>query len=155
MRGSVEGKRMYGLFEDLYDGEPWLGVNMMSNLSKISASQAAARPLENCNTIWEITQHMILWRENVLERLHDKVLMSPEDNYIEKVLDTSSGAWKAVLQELKKSQQDWKAYLENVREEELNKVYGPNNQDYYKHIHGILQHDAYHLGQIILLLKFV
>lgn len=60
MLGSTEGERMYGLFEDLYDGTPWLGVNVMSNLRTITASKAAARPLENCNTIWEIVHHMIL-----------------------------------------------------------------------------------------------
>lgn len=32
-------------------------------------------------------------------------------------------------------------------------VFGKYN--YYEHIHGILQHDAYHLGQITLLIKYL
>lgn len=152
---STEGERMYGLFEDLYAGTPWLGVNIMSNLRTITASKAAARPLENCNTIWEIVHHMIRWRENVLKRVQDNVLETPQHNYIQEVVDTSLEAWQATLEELKNNQSDWKSFLESVTEQDLHKMYGPNRQDYYKHIHGILQHDAYHLGQIILLLKFV
>lgn len=155
MKGSAEGLRIYSLFEDLYQGDPWIGVNIIPNLNAITASQAAARPLENCNTIWEIVNHMIRWRENVLERLHDKVLITPDNNYIQKVMDTSAENWSATLKALEQSQRDWKSYLENVREDDFEKVYEPNNMNYYKHAHGILQHDAYHLGQIILLVKFV
>jgi hypothetical protein len=32
-------------------------------------------------------------------------------------------------------------------------VYPPNQMTWYEHIQGMLQHDAYHLGQIVLLAK--
>lgn len=155
MEGSTEGMRIYSLFEDMYDGEPWLGVSIVPSLSGLTADQAAARPFDNCNTIWEIVNHMILWRGNVLMRLDDLALETPENNYIQKVVDTSAESWIATLMALEKSQKEWKSYLEEVTEEDFKKIYEPNKMDYYKHAHGILQHDAYHLGQIILLLKFV
>ncbi len=33
------------------------------------------------------------------------------------------------------------------------KIYPPEGQTYYEHIHGNIQHDAYHLGQIVMLAK--
>lgn len=155
MEGSTEGMRINSLFEDMYDGEPWFGLSIVPSLSGLTADQAAVRPFDNCNTIWEIINHMILWRENVLMRLDDLVLVTPENNYFQKVGDTSAENWIATLKALERSQQEWKSYLEQVSEEDFEKVYEPNQMNYYKHIHGILQHDAYHLGQIVLLLKFV
>ncbi|WP_235811010.1 DUF1572 domain-containing protein [Aequorivita aquimaris] len=38
---------------------------------------------------------------------------------------------------------------------DFEKEYPTNKHSYYKHIHGIIQHDAYHLGQIVLLAKMV
>ncbi|WP_417364134.1 DinB family protein [Galbibacter sp.] len=154
MEGS-EGMRIRSLFEDLFDGNPWLDVTIVANLCKIDAEMASSRPLKNCNTIWEIVNHMISWRENVLRRVNGDELVSPENNYFQEVEDTSEDAWVKTVKVLGQSQQDWMSYLENVKEEDLAKQYRPNMMDYYKHIHGILQHDAYHLGQIVLLLKFV
>ena len=37
----------------------------------------------------------------------------------------------------------------------MEKVYPNNGMSYYEHIQGIIQHDAYHLGQIVLLAKTV
>ena len=45
------------------------------------------------------------------------------------------------------------AFLENFNESQFDKIYPSNKMTYYEHIHGILQHDAYHLGQIVLLSK--
>ncbi|HPH84699.1 MAG TPA: DinB family protein, partial [Ferruginibacter sp.] len=62
-------------------------------------------------------------------------------------------AWKKTLERLEASQQSWLDYLERLNTGSLNKIYPGNNMTYYEHIQGILQHDAYHLGQIVLLLK--
>jgi hypothetical protein len=32
-------------------------------------------------------------------------------------------------------------------------LYKSNGMTYYEYIHGVIQHDAYHLGQIVLLAK--
>ena len=40
-------------------------------------------------------------------------------------------------------------------ESDFDKIYPSNKMSYYEHIHGIIQHDAYHLGQIVLLTKLV
>ena len=42
-----------------------------------------------------------------------------------------------------------------MNEEALDEIYPNNNASYYKNIHGIIQNDAYHLGQIVLLWKAV
>lgn len=148
-----EPKRTEKLFEDLYDGEPWIGVSVFDVLKNISASQAAKKILPQCNSIWEIVNHMIIWRLTVLKRVHGEVISVPENNYFEDIPDKSQTAWKNTLKHLEDSQQQWITYLKKLKLKDLDNIYLHNGLTYYEHIHGIMQHDAYHLGQIVLLAK--
>ena len=96
----IPPKRLSGLFEKLYDGDPWIDVNILSVLKNIAAAQAAERVLPNCNTIWEITNHLISWRLNVLQRVQGETLKTPDHNYFEKVQDVSANAWAETLSDL-------------------------------------------------------
>lgn len=147
-----ESQRIAALFSALYHGEPWIDVTLVDTLRRIPY-QKAAEHYKNCNSIWETVHHIIAWRENVLRRVQGEIITTPEHNYFEKVMDTTENAWETTLQNLAQSQQKWLAYLENCTGNEFDKVYPNNGLNYYGHIHGILQHDAYHLGQITLLSK--
>lgn len=149
----TESERLSGLFSDLYDGHPWLEITLHETLHNVTAQQAGKRPLPNCNTIWEITVHLIRWRQNVLRRVQGEVIKTPGHNYIEPVQDTSETAWNAVLEELETTQQHWLEFLRQFKTEDFDKEYPVNGITYYEHIQGIIQHDAYHMGQIVLLAK--
>jgi uncharacterized damage-inducible protein DinB len=148
----METQRIKQLFEDLYQGNPWLDVTLTGTLSIISAEKAAKKPGDG-NSIWEITNHLISWRENVLKRITGTTMVTPSHNYFVAVKDTSEAAWKQTLQNLEASQQAWESFLSNMKDAELSGIYPPNGHTHYEHIHGIIQHDAYHLGQIVLTAK--
>ncbi|HET7361908.1 MAG TPA: DinB family protein [Salinimicrobium sp.] len=147
--------RISQLFKDLNDGSPWLGVNINETLEEISAEQASKRIAEGRNTIWEIVNHMAAWRLNVLERIQGKTIANPSHNYILPVENTSEAAWEDAKNQLKATEQEWLDFLENFDEDKFSEIYSTNKMTYYEHIHGILQHDAYHLGQIVLLSKLL
>lgn len=150
----TETKRLNQLFKDLFDGDPWLDVNILHTLEAIDARLAARRIAEGRNTIWEIVNHLNSWRRNILDRIRGIYVPSPEHNYILPVEDTSEEAWRATLDELKTTQEDWLRVLKDFREGDLEKTGTDKNKTpYYYYVHGILQHDAYHLGQIVLLTK--
>lgn len=151
----MENKRIAHLFEDLYDGAPWIDVTVVDTLRKLSAEQAAAKAIPACNSIWEIVNHMIRWRENVLQRLQGKIITTPANNYIKPLADPSPEAWLQALEAFQHTQTDWLRFLRTFDEDNFQRIYPPNSMTYYEHIHGLLQHDAYHLGQIVLLSKFV
>lgn len=149
----MEKERIIALFENLFNGDPWIDVTIMATLQKLSGSQAAAKVLPGCNSIWEIVNHMISWRKNVLQRIQGKILTTPSHNYFEMVDDTSQDAWLKTLETFQQTQKEWMDYLEKLNIEVLQTKYPSNGMTYFEHIHGILQHDAYHLGQIVLLSK--
>ncbi len=148
-----ETERIIELFADLYDGQPWIAVNITDNLKNLSAEKAARKLTPRHNSIWEIVNHLVAWRDNALQRVQGVAMKTPADNYFKPVADTSEAAWQETLQALKTSQEQWVAFLRNFDETDFEKKYKPNSLSYYKHIHGIIQHDAYHLGQIVLLAK--
>jgi uncharacterized damage-inducible protein DinB len=151
----TETERIKSLFEKLYNGDPWIGVSIVSTLSKLSGDQAAKRPLATCNTIWEIVNHMVSWRLNVSRRVQGELMTTPQSNYVEPISDASEAAWKKSLSNFETTQKQWLALLTDFPVSDFEKVYPPNQMNYYEHIQGMLQHDAYHLGQIVLLSKLV
>lgn len=152
---KTESQRLVSLFEKLYDGSPWIDINLVSVLKQITANQANQRVIQNCNTIWEITNHLISWRQNVLQRVNGNIIKSPSNNYFEAIKDSSEQAWRNTLQELYETQRQWLQFLKTFETSQFETLYEVNEMTYYEHIHGILQHDCYHLGQIVLLAKQV
>jgi uncharacterized damage-inducible protein DinB len=150
-----EVNRISKLFEDLYEGDPWIDITILGTVGNLTARQAATKVYPEYNTVWEILNHMISWRMNVLERVQGKVLKTPADNYFREITDQSDAAWTETLQRLSESQIKWRAFLETFQEEAFLKEYPVNHMTYYEHIHGILQHDAYHLGQLTILIKSI
>lgn len=148
-----ETKRITKLLKDIYNGSPWIDVNVAGTLKGITAKQAAKRVFPKTNTIWEIVNHLISWRLNVLQRVQGKLMNAPADNYFSEVKDTSEAAWQNTLQQFEDSQKQWIDFLKDFNETDFEKVYTGNQMTYYEHIHGIIQHDAYHLGQVAMLAK--
>lgn len=148
-----ENQRIVSLFEKLYDGEPWIDVPIRGTLHRISAVQAAHRPLPNCNTIWEIVNHLIDWKKNVLQRVKGHITESPANNYISPIEDVSEEAWDETLKRFDAVQKEWTEFLKDIDTQSYDTVYPGNQWTYYEHILGVLQHDAYHLGQIVILAK--
>lgn len=150
-----ESERIKKLFEDLYNGNPWIDVTIMGTLKNISAKHAAKKIFPDRNSIWQIVNHLTSWRENVLLRVQGNEIISPNNNYFMEITDSSETAWEEALERLANSQKQWTDFLKNFNESQFDKIYPSNKMTYYEHIHGILQHDAYHLGQIVLLSKLV
>jgi uncharacterized damage-inducible protein DinB len=148
-----ETARISRLLGQLYNGDPWIDVHLLAALKKVSGKQAATKILPNCNSIWEITNHLIGWRENILERIQGNIAESPADNYFRSITDDSEEAWMATLNRLDRSQRNWIDLLDRFDPAKLDTSFPPSPFSSYDLAHGIIQHDAYHLGQIVLLVK--
>lgn len=149
-----ETQRIVHLFEKGYNGSPWIDVNLVDVLQDITPEQAIRKLYPAANSIWEITNHMISWRENVLQRVQGIEIKTPSDNYFVP-LQKGAITWKQTLKKLEASQNEWMAFLKNFKEAEFDIVHKPSGMTYYEHIQGILQHDVYHLGQIVMLARLI
>lgn len=98
----LESKRISNLYQSIYDGEPWLEVTLAKTLENVNAEQAYRKINPNLNTIWEIVNHLIQWRRNILKRVQGETIITPDHNYFVPVIDSSEVAWAQSLQNLAK-----------------------------------------------------
>jgi uncharacterized damage-inducible protein DinB len=150
-----ESQRIATLYQSVYDGSPWIDITILEVVKDIDCNDALKKIRPDFNSIWEIVNHIISWRKNVLQRVQGKILITPNHNYFETVTETSQEDWQNALKKLEESQQEWVKFLDSFDETDFEKIYPNNGMTYYEHIHGIIQHDIYHLGQIVILKKLV
>ena len=147
-------ERLQKLFKDHYDGDPWIEINFMNTLKGITATMAAQK-VGSLNTIWQIVNHVISWRETLLKRIQNENIPSPENNFIETISDVSAEAWKDTMNRLQASQDKLLSYLSEKKEIDLDENPSHGQYSRYELIEGILQHDVYHLGQVVLIKKMI
>jgi uncharacterized damage-inducible protein DinB len=150
-----ESQRIVALYQSVYDGNPWIDITILEVVKDIDYNDALKKIRPDFNSIWEIVNHIISWRKNVLQRVQGKILITPNHNYFETVTETSQEDWQNTLKKLEESQQEWIQFLGSFDKTDFEKIYPNNGMTYYEHIHGIMQHDIYHLGQIVILKKLV
>lgn len=150
-----ETLRIRSLFEKQYDGNPWLGVNFLDKLKLITPEMAAFKFSPDTNSIWEILNHIIGWREVVLQGIPQNGYKSPPHNYLTPIESPSELEWEHTLVRLKDSQDDWLEYLNSLDKKVFERPFSDGRYNHYELILGILHHDIYHLGQISLLIRLV
>jgi len=84
-----ESKRISNLYQSIYNGNPWLEVTLANTLKDITAEQAYRKINPDLNTIWEIVNHLIQWRRNILRRIQGEIITTPIHNYFVPIIDTS------------------------------------------------------------------
>jgi uncharacterized damage-inducible protein DinB len=149
-----ETARIQDQLQRAFDGSAWSGPSFWQLLKDVFVDKAAAKPLPQMHSIWEIVGHVVAWQKIVVRRLAgEKIIEVAECENWPPVLQASAAAWKRALEELEESHRHlWEAVgrLQDARLEDP--VPG---QDYsvYVMLHGVVQHNLYHAGQIALLKK--
>lgn len=142
------------LLGDHYKGDPWIDNTIAGELKSLTAEQAEKK-FGGLNSIWQIANHMISWRNALIARVMDSPLPHPDNNFIEEISDTSEYAWKETLIKFEKSQEDIVKFLSAEEDSLLEKVSPSSGYSFFELVNAILIHDSYHLGQIVLIKKLL
>lgn len=135
-----------------YAGEAWHGLSLSELLKDISAAQAAAFPIRGAHSIWEIVVHVSAWQTHILNRLKSTraIQLSEEEDW-PPVKVSSEAAWKVALTALKSSNEKLVALAAKLDDKTLFAQVPGKEYDNYFMLHGTIQHNLYHAGQIPLL----
>ena len=141
--------------ERAFDTESWTGVSTRGLLADVDAARARARPVPGAHSIWEIVLHLTAWARIAEERLRGREWhrAAPEEDWPAVPEDAGDEAWGSARTALFDTYARLRATTEAMAEEELGDEVPGGNQDKYVLLHGVIQHDQYHLGQIGLLKK--
>ena len=153
-----EADRLVDQFKRAHDGGPWHGSPVKRILKGVTAKQAATRPRKGGHSIWELVLHLTAWRNEVAERTAGKPAATPAAGDWPKVGEPTPARWKAALAALDASHQRMVRVARGLSDDHLLKpTSDPRNRplgtgvSYYELLHGAVQHDAYHAGQIAIL----
>lgn len=139
--------------ERAFEGESWTGPSVMEVLKDIEPVKAASRPIPNAHSIWEILEHMNSTIRNVIRRMRgDGTPMTDEEDW-PKVTDTSKQSWDELIERFKVSHNELLAEVSKLKPEQLDSPVLEGFSSYYVTLHGVVQHNLYHLGQISILKK--
>lgn len=116
----TETHRINSLLKRAYQGEAWHGPSLRELLDGVTAEQAAARPIANTHTIWELVNHIIAWEQIANLRLQgDPVKNPPDEMNFPPVNDNSETAWQGTLQNLAESNQALRNAIKKIDDAKL------------------------------------
>lgn len=157
-----EVERLVDQLQRAHDGDPWHGSPVVAILKGVTAEEAVRRPPNGAHSIWELVLHMTAWRNEVAERLTGKPASEPAGGDYPEVGDPTAARWTAALRALDTAHRRLVDVTRDVSEERLFRpMNDPRNAalgigvTVYELLHGIVQHDAYHAGQIALLKRIL
>lgn len=147
-----EINRIVALFSDLQHGNCWIGTNFKQALHGISAETASKQIDNKTNSIWHLVFHVIYWRTAVINRLNSNLNPPPfKDFQLPNELNEQS--WKQTQADFESVYHLLRSTINHFKLELLETPSPKPSQTYYQLIMGCLQHDTYHLGQIVLIRK--
>lgn len=136
------------------EGEAWHGPALSDLLRGVTAKRAAARPIVEAHTIWEIVLHIEAWDRVVIARLAGQPIELSDEEDWPTVRVTTEVAWKRAVKAMETTHGKLNRAIAALPVGRLGKPYAPGGRSTLAHLlHGITQHELYHAGQIAILKK--
>src|ERR1051326_7261140 len=139
------------------DGEPWFGRSVMSILQEIDPAVVYKKPNANSHSLVELLYHMNTWAEFTLKRL-EKV-EEKDLARIEKLdwreIDPIDHTWEKGVAQFKVTHDLIIELLGTKDDKFLSGKVDYREYNFKFLLHGIIQHDIYHIGQIAYTMKLL
>jgi uncharacterized damage-inducible protein DinB len=136
-----------------FEGDAWHGPALLELLKDVNAATAAAKALPNAHSIWELVLHIAAWDGAALRRLGgEKVQLTGTANF-PVVPKPTEAAWRKAVAQTKKMHDVLMKTVAALPESRLRERVPGKKYDFYHLLHGVVQHELYHAGQIAILKK--
>ena len=150
---ASEVTRIQDQLQRAFVGGAWHGPSVLELLADVDADKAAARPIAGAHNIWELTLHIAAWEGAALRRLSGDRAELPDEEDWPPVTDTSAAAWQQTIAILKDNNQQLQEAIADLAETRFDEPVVDGMSSVYLTLHGAVQHDLYHAGQIAILKK--
>ncbi len=145
--------RIIDELKNVHDGDAWHGLSLKEALTNVTQQQAAARPVDDAHSIWELVLHIKAW-ENVWRiRLEGDQATEPEEGDFPPVKEISEQAWAQALAELDARHKRLLGVISELSESALEETVVGTEYSIRFLLRGVIRHHVYHAGQIALLKK--
>ena len=137
----------------VYFGGNWTGVNLKETLAGISREQATTR-FYTFNTIAALVFHMNYYVDAILKVLHGGPLDAHDRFSFDHPPVLSDTDWEKLLTKTWVDAESLIQQIEQLPDHKLWEDFSDQKYgNYFRNLHGVIEHIHYHLGQIVLLKK--
>jgi uncharacterized damage-inducible protein DinB len=149
--------------ERAHGGDPWHGSSRASLLADVTADEARRRPAVAVHSIWELVLHMTAWTREVTRRLRGHMASEPEmGDWPAPPTVSDDKAWQAAIRALDDAHLALRDAVGGLDPSRLTApVSDARNRElgtgvtFAQTINGLVQHDAYHSGQVAAVKKML
>ena len=143
------------LFRDLYYGGNWTSVNVKGTLVNVSWQQATTK-VYSFNTIAVLVYHINYYVSVVTKALKKEPLNAHDKYSFDLPPIQSQEDWEKLLSKMWTDAENFAILIEQLPESKLGETFFDEKYgNYYRNLHGIIEHTHYHLGQIVLIKKIL
>jgi uncharacterized damage-inducible protein DinB len=137
-----------------FEGDAWHGPAVLEILKDVNAATAAAKPLADVHSIWELVLHIEVWDWATLERIAGKETQPTGiKNFPLVPSEATEGAWVEAIRHMTETHSQLVKTVAELPEARLGDRVPGKDYDFYHLLHGVVQHELYHAGQIAILKK--
>jgi len=144
-----EIERIVEQMDRAFQGNAWHGPPVMQILSGIKANEAAARLFPGTHSIRELVAHLTAWKRIITRRLSGEVVTPT----VAQDWPAPRGSWAEAVAGLQRAHRGLVQAVRKLPPSRLRATVPGKDDDFYVALHGMVQHDLYHAGQIVLLTK--
>ncbi len=136
-----------------FEGDAWHGPALLELLQDLDAATAAAKPLPEVHSIWELVLHVAAWDDAACRRLSGKKVQLTGTANFPLVPKPTPTRWHAAVAHAKHTHDVLVKTVAALSESRLRERVPGKKYDFYFLLHGVAQHELYHAGQIAILKK--
>ncbi|HMK27703.1 MAG TPA: hypothetical protein VK483_16850 [Chitinophagaceae bacterium] len=141
------------LLRAVYFGGNWCAVNLKDTLADVSWQQATTK-VYSLNTIATLVYHMNYYVMAISKVLEGGPLDAHDKYSFDHPQVLSQDDWEKLLDKTWKDAENFARLVEQLPESKLWEIFSDAKYgNYYRNIHGVIEHNHYHLGQIVLIRK--
>jgi len=148
-----EIKRIVDQMDRAFAGDAWHGPSLESLLDGISAEDASKHPVRGAHSIWELVNHVAAWNSIVRQRAEGAAVEVSTEMDWPPVWEATEMTWQRSLEHLRECRARFRAAVQKLPEDKLDEIAPGKDHSLYVMLHGAIQHDLYHAGQIAVLKK--
>jgi uncharacterized damage-inducible protein DinB len=152
----AEIDRILDQMDRAFSGDAWHGPSLLSALEGLSAEDASKHAIRGAHSIWELVHHIGSWNQIVLRRLKGEDVEVTTERDWPPVWEVSETAWQRAKENLSETHGRLREFVASIQDDQLDKKdqkTSAANTSRYVVLHGMIQHNLYHAGQIAILRK--
>jgi len=151
---NTEIQSLINNLQELLNGEPWYGQSVNAIFKTVDAKNVYKKPSQNSHSLIQLLYHMNSWAEFTLAQIENKVTdvsVFEKKDWIE--INETKHTWEDGVKQFNSVHEKIINELQKRSDDFLNGAVSFRDYNFRYLLNGIIQHDIYHLGQIVYLNK--